>query len=113
MNSNSFNLSLIKLLHTAIWIFFNVVIFYLWYAVIADKIDFRVWICVGLILFEGVVLVIFKMQCPLTLLARKYSKSTMNNFDIFLPLWLAKYNKLIYTVIFIIGIAILAFRLVA
>jgi hypothetical protein len=81
--------------------------------VIIDKIDFRVWICVGLILFEGIVLVVFKMQCPLTLLAWKYSRSTRDNFDIFLPLWLARYNKLIYSIVFIIGVVILACRLAA
>jgi hypothetical protein len=104
-------LTIIKTIHTAIWVFFNVVIFYLLYAVIADKIDKWVWICLGLILLEGIVLLVFKKMCPVTLVARKYSDSTKSNFDIFLPAWLAKYNKLIYSIIVAISIVILAYRL--
>jgi hypothetical protein len=110
MSANT-NLRLIKLFHTAIWVFFNVVIFYLLYAVIVNKIDKWVWICICLIFLEIMILTIFKSICPITLLARKYSNSTNDNFDIYLPNWLAKYNKLIYTVIVIIAIGILIYRL--
>jgi hypothetical protein len=102
----------IKIVHTLVWLFFNVVIFYLLYAVIVNKIDLWVWICVGLVFLEGLVLAIFKMFCPLTIMARKYSDSSKDNFDIFLPNWLAKYNKLIYTTIFCIALAILAYQLI-
>ncbi|PTM06756.1 MAG: hypothetical protein DA407_11380 [Bacteroidetes bacterium] len=104
-------LLMVKIIHTIIWLFFNVVIFYVLYAVIINKIDKWVWICVGLLFLEGLVLIIFKMFCPLTVIARKYSDSTKHNFDIFLPNWLAKYNKLIYTSIFGISIIILIFRI--
>lgn len=105
-------LRLIKLLHTIIWVFFNVVIFYMLYAVIVNRIDFWLWICYGFILLEGIVLVLFKMFCPLTVWARKYSNSTRNNFDIYLPEWLAKYNKLIYTSIVGVSVVILIYRLI-
>lgn len=101
----------IKIIHTVVWIFFNVVIFYLLYAVIANKIDFLVWIGLGLFLLEGIVLLLFKNMCPLTVMARKYSDSQKNNFDIYLPEWLAKYNKLIYSIILLIVILILIYRL--
>ncbi len=101
----------IKLLHTLIWIFFNVVIFYLLYAVITGHIDIWVWVCIGLVLLEGLVLLLFKWFCPLTLIARRYSDSNKDNFDIFLPNWLAKYNKQIYTSLFVLALLILAFRL--
>ncbi len=101
----------IKLLHSLIWVFYNVVIFYLLYAVIVNKIDGWVWTCVGLVLLEGLILLLFKTICPITLIARKYSDSTSPNFDIFLPAWLAKYNKAIYTGIFAIALLILAYRL--
>jgi hypothetical protein len=106
-------LFLVKLLHTLIWIFFNVVIFYLLYAVIVNRIDEWVWICLGAILVEGLVLLLFKTVCPVTLVARKYSDSKAENFDIFLPLWLAKYNKEIYTAIVFIALIILVYRMVA
>jgi len=101
----------IKLLHTLIWVFYNVVIFYLLYAVWANKIDRWVWICITLVLAEGLILLIFKRICPITLVARKYSNSRKDNFDIFLPNWLAKYNKLIYTSIFVIALLVLAYQL--
>lgn len=101
----------VKLLHTLIWLFFNVVIFYLLYAVIANRIDFWVWLCIGLVLLEGVVLLVFKWVCPLTLVARKYSDSQKENFDIYLPNWLAKHNKMIYTAIVLVALAILVYRL--
>jgi hypothetical protein len=72
------------------------------YAVIVNKIDKYVWIGIALILGEGILLLIFKKMCPLTIIARKYSDSDKDNFDIYLPNWLAKYNKLIYTTFFII-----------
>ena len=105
-------LLLIKSIHTVIWLFYNVVIFYLLYAVVADKIDKWVWICVGLVVAEGLVLLIFKWFCPLTIIARKYSDSDRDNFDIYLPEWLAKHNKLIYTGIFGIAILILLYRMI-
>lgn len=110
---NNRKLLFIKIIHTMIWLFFNVVIFYVLYAVITNKIDLWVWICVGLVLVEGLVLLAFKMFCPLTVLARKYSNSTKANFDIFLPNWLAKHNKLIYTSIFGVSLVILIIRLLS
>ena len=104
-------LTTIKIVHTIIWLFFNVLLFYLAYAVIFDKIDEFVWIGIGLIILEGIVLLMFKNICPLTIIARKYSDSTKDNFDIYLPNWLAKNNKLIYTSFFIIIIIGLIYRL--
>jgi hypothetical protein len=79
--------------------------------VISGKIDKWVWIGIGVILIEGIVLLIFKRSCPITLIARKYSDSAKDNFDIFLPNWLAKYNKLIYTILFAVVLIMLLFRL--
>ena len=104
-------LTQIKTLHTAIWAFMNGVISYLFYAVIINKIDVWVWVCVGIILAECLVLLAYKGFCPLTIMARKYSKSTKDNFDIFLPEWLAKYNKLIYGSVFGIIIIRLIYKL--
>jgi hypothetical protein len=101
----------IKLLHTCIWIFFNGVMFYLLYAVITNRIDRWVWIGLGCFVAEGMVLMIFKNFCPLTLWARKYSQSTRDNFDIYIPNWLARYNKLIYTSLLGVVVLILLYQL--
>jgi hypothetical protein len=87
------------------------VIFYLLYAVIINRIDKWVWICIGLIVVEGFILLVFKNICPVTILARKYSASVKENFDIYLPNWLAKYNKQVYTTIVLIALLILGYRL--
>ncbi len=97
---NKTQLRLIKGIHTVIWVFFNVVIFYMLYAAIADKLDHWLWLGYGFVCLEGLVLLGFKSRCPLNLLARKYTDSTQANFDIYLPAWLAKYTKLIYTALF-------------
>ncbi len=110
MNSNQ-KLTLVKSIHTLIWVFFNVVIFYMLYAVIRNKIDIWVWIGYGLVLLEGITLLAFKFFCPLTLIARKYSDSKKDNFDIYLPNWLAKYTKLIYTSIMVIILILTIYRL--
>jgi len=91
------SLIIVKSIHTLIWIFFNFVIFYLLYAVIVNRIDIWLWVGFGLIALEGLTLLIFKFYCPLTIIARNYSDSTKDNFDIYLPNWLAKYTKVIYT----------------
>ncbi len=109
--TNQEKLRLIKIAHTAIWVFFNVVIFYMLYAVLINKIDIWLWVGYGLIVLEAIVLVIFNMFCPLTVWARKYSDSTKENFDIYLPNWLARHNKLIYTCIMVIIIILTIIRL--
>lgn len=111
MNQNG-KLTLLKILHTVIWAFFYIVLFYLLYAVSVNKIDKWIWICLGLITAEGIVLLIFKGVCPVTLIARKYSDSPKDNFDIYLPKWLAKYNKKIYSVAVFIALMILFYRLI-
>lgn len=105
-------LILVKIVHTLIWIFFNFVLFYLLYAVILNTINKWVWMGIGLIVMEGFVLLFFKMMCPLTIIARKYSDSTKDNFDIYLPNWLAKHNKLIYTTLFIMIVLGVIYRLI-
>lgn len=73
---NETKLTLIKTLHTLVWLFFNIVLFCMAYAVIINKIDKFIWIGVGLIVLEGIVLMLFNKMCPLTVIARKYSHST-------------------------------------
>ncbi len=110
MQSES-KLTLIKVIHTLIWVFFNFVIFYMLYTVIINKLNVWLWVGYGLVFMEGITLLMFKFFCPLTLIARKYSNSTKDNFDIYLPNWLARYTKLIYTSILMIISSITIYRL--
>jgi hypothetical protein len=77
-----------------------------------NKINIYTWISIGLVIFEGLILLAFKMFCPLTLIAKKYSDSQKDNFDIYLPLLIARYNKIIFTSIFLIGLLLILFRII-
>jgi hypothetical protein len=44
------------------------------------------------------------MRCPLTGVAARYTDDRRDNFDIYLPLWLARYNKLIFGSLFAAGL---------
>lgn len=101
----------IKLVHTLIWVFLSSVVFYLLYAVIVDRIDRWFWIGLWLVGIEILVLLLFRMSCPLTVVARRYSDSQRPNFDIYLPAFIARHNKTIYSVIMGVVLAGLAWRL--
>ncbi|MBK6628278.1 MAG: hypothetical protein IPJ87_07050 [Flavobacteriales bacterium] len=102
----------IKVLHTLIWVVLSAVIHYLLYAVIADRINRWFWWGLGLVGLEIATLVVFRMSCPLTVVARRYSDSQRANFDIYLPEWLARHNKTIYSVIMGVVLVGLVWRLV-
>ena len=110
--TNAQKLLAIKWLHTIIWVFFVSIIGYVVYSGFTDTVNIYTWIAICLVVFEGGVLLFFNKSCPLTIWARKYSDSQRDNFDIFLPNWLAKYNKLIFTTIFLIGFALALFRVI-
>ena len=103
MNSTQ-KLIAVKIVHTIIWVLFVSVIFYILYCGISGNISSLTWIAVGLIIAEGLVLLMFKWYCPLTIIARKYSDSQKDNFDIYLPNWLARHNKTIFTTLFAAGL---------
>jgi len=100
-------LVLIKIVHTVIWAVFVFFIFYIVWSGVTSRISSFSWIAVSLVVVEGIVLLIFGGNCPLTVMARKYSDSPKANFDIFLPDWLAKYNKQIFTSLFGIGLLLM------
>jgi len=107
---NNTKLTVIKLIHTVVWCVMVSAIFYIIYAGIFDRVDILVWFCIGLVLIEGTVLLICKGKCPLTLVGRKYTNNHEIGFDIFLPRWLAKNNKVIFSVLFLIGLVLVLLR---
>lgn len=92
----------IKVLHTAIWAFFAGCIVALPVAGWLGR--FRVAaVLTALILMECLVLAVNRWSCPLTDLAAKYTADRSPDFDIYLPLWLARYNKIVFGAVFILG----------
>jgi hypothetical protein len=57
----------------------------------------------ALVLVECGVLALNRGRCPLTDLASRYTEDRFDNFDIYLPLWLARYNKTIFGTLFAAG----------
>jgi len=111
-NIENKKLVIIKLIHTMIWSIFVIAIMYVCYAGVFNKVNRWVWFCVGAVLFEGIVLSVNKWKCPLTSLAGKYSNNHSINFDIFLPEWLAKHNKILFSIIFLVGLSLVLWRIV-
>lgn len=63
------------------------------------------WTFVAIVAVEVLVLLLNGFKCPLTGVAARYTPDRQDNFDIYLPLWLAKHNKLIFGVLYLAGIA--------
>ena len=110
VRNNSTKLFLIKFLHTVIWAFFISVIGFIVYAGIWNKLGPWVWSAVVLIIVEGIILLLNKWKCPLTSIAAQYTENREDNFDIFLPRWLARNNKIIFTLIYFFGVALIMYR---
>ena len=83
-------LKVIKWIHTIIWLFFVTIISYILHSGTTGRINTFTWIAIALVIGEGFILLIFKMFCPLTVLARKYSNSKKDNFDIYLYEFIGK-----------------------
>lgn len=113
LSSNEQKLLLIKIIHTVVWAFYVIVLGYILYAGIFNVIDVKLLIAVGLVIIEGIILIIFKWKCPLTVLAYRYTDDRRPAFDIFFPEWLAEHNKTIYSILFATGIVMIIYRLLS
>jgi hypothetical protein len=106
---NSSSLVRVKLLHTAVWFFFAGCI--VWIPFAAAWNQFRlVAVLSGLVLLECTVLALNRFRCPLTDVAARYTEERQPNFDIYLPLWLARYNKEFFGTLFVLGELFAAWR---
>ena len=110
--SDAGKLIAVKLIHTLIWFVFVTAILYVCYAGAFDRVNRLVWFCIGAVIIESIVLLINKGRCPLTSLAGKYTDARPIGFDIFLPEWLARYNKILFSTVFIVGLILVLWRTV-
>jgi hypothetical protein len=92
----------IKLLHTAIWLFFASCILALPVAGMRRQF-YRATLLATLVMAECVVLALNRFRCPLTDLAARYTEDRRDNFDIYLPVWLARHNQTIFGTLFVAG----------
>ena len=99
----------IKLLHTAVWFFFAGCIVVI---PVAGMLRQFVWAAIfsGLVLIECTILAVNRCRCPLTDVAARHTADRQDNFDIYLPLWLARHNKTIFGTLFLAGEIFVAAR---
>ena len=95
-------LVVIKVVHTAVWAFFAACIVAVPFVALAGQLRGATVLSV-VVLGEVVVLVLNGMRCPLTDVAQRYTDDRRDNFDIYLPLWLARKNKRIFGALFVAG----------
>jgi hypothetical protein len=95
-------LTTIKLLHTLIWAFLATSIVALPILGVLRRFRWAV-ILTGVVLLECGILAINSGRCPLTDLAATLTSDRADNFDIYLPNWLAHHNKFIFGLLFIAG----------
>lgn len=98
----SLRLLLIKLAHTIIWAFFVACILAIPLAGMERRFRWAV-ILSALVLVECIVILANRGRCPLTDVAARYTDDRKDNFDIYLPLWLARNNKVIFGILYVAG----------
>ncbi|MGA7615921.1 MAG: hypothetical protein WBX15_12160 [Thermoanaerobaculia bacterium] len=95
----------IKLAHTVVWALFAGSILaipaFAWMRNLPVA-----WILIGIVFCEVLVLLFNGMRCPLTDVAAKYTGDRRDNFDIYLPEWLARHNKTIFGLLYVVGILV-------
>jgi hypothetical protein len=92
----------IKLLHTVVWFFFVVCIVTIPVAGALRRFSLAA-VLAGLVLLECLVLALNRFRCPIGDWARLFTDEPADNYDIYLPIWLARHNKTIFGSLFVIG----------
>jgi hypothetical protein len=92
----------IKLVHTAIWLLFALCIVAIPMLGYVGHFRQASWL-VCIVLVEVLVLVFNGLRCPLTGVAARYTEDRRDNFDIYLPVWIARRNKSIFGILFVLG----------
>ncbi|ABD88302.1 hypothetical protein [Rhodopseudomonas palustris] len=92
-------LTAIKALHTTVWAVFALSILAIPLLTLSGQLAIALWTSL-FVWIEVIVLAGNRMRCPLTAIAARYTPDRAANFDIYLPLWLASSNKLIFGTLF-------------
>jgi len=96
-------LRIVKIVHTIAWAFFASCVVLILVATSRGRLDLAA-VLIGIVAIESLVLVVNGWRCPLTDVAARYTEDRRPNFDIYLPTWLAQYNKEIFGTLYVVGI---------
>ena len=99
----------IKGLHPIVWALLAGSVVVLAFLATKRRFDWATILTV-VILVECGVLAFNGGRCPLTNLAAQFTTDRADNFDIYLPLWLARYNKTVFGTLFVIHEAFVVWR---
>jgi hypothetical protein len=105
MRSAGNSLRLVKLGHTFVWAMLAACILVIPVLAWVGR-DRQASALILLVLVEVLVLLANGGDCPLTAVAARYTTDRRDNFDIYLPDWLARHNKLIFGSIYLFGVAV-------
>ena len=99
----------IRIAHTIAWAFFAGCI--LGIPIAASRDSFRLAaLLAAFVSIELAILAANRCRCPLTAVAARYTEDRRPNFDIYLPEWLARYNKEIFGTLLVAGLAYAVLR---
>jgi hypothetical protein len=93
----------IKLIHTVIWALFAGCILAIPVSSHAENF-FLSGVLIGVVTIEVLVIALNRGSCPLTAVAARFTEERRDNFDIYLPVWVARYNKAIFGTLFLLGV---------
>lgn len=99
----------VKVLHTLVWAVFAGCIVAIPALGAAGRFGLA-FALVAVVAGEVVVLAVNRWQCPLTGIAARYTSDRRDNFDIYLPLWLARHNKSLFGALYVAGSAYVVAR---
>ncbi|MDF1593409.1 MAG: hypothetical protein P1P89_17995 [Desulfobacterales bacterium] len=105
MITSSRKIIAVKVVHSVIWTFLAgcvvAIPFFAW----CGEYIIASWL-IGIVFIEVIIIAVFGGHCPLTGVAARYTTDRRDNFDIYLPEWLARHNKLIFGSLYVIGVLI-------
>jgi uncharacterized membrane protein len=101
-------LTIVKLVHTAVWAIFAGCILLLPVAASFGRFGLAA-ILAALVVGEILVLAFNRWTCPLTGVAARFTADRSPNFDIYLPVALARYNKQVFGSLFVVAVVYTAY----
>lgn len=104
MAGNERILTAVKTAHTIVWAFFAGCIVAIPLASWRGEHRMAAWLAAA-VAVEVAILALNRWSCPLTAVAARYTRDRRDNFDIYLPLWVARHNKLLFGGLYIAGLA--------
>ena len=97
----------VKLVHTVIFFFASACIMYVVYCGVVGKINSYLWASIGIVFIIGLIYAVNGFECPLSTLVHRLA-GRRDVSDIYFPDWFARNIMPVSTVIYIVGVALVA-----